>query len=90
MTSCFSEQEVRMFEKMPLSPAQYNARTWKAFPVLERASPRLLAELPQKWVSQAPGWANGEDEPPDDGRRSQTLRYQSLQRQDRPRRQDRD
>jgi hypothetical protein len=37
VTSCFSEQEVRMFEKMPLSPAQYNARTWKAFPVLERA-----------------------------------------------------
>lgn len=48
MTSHISEQEVRMFEMMPLSPAQYNARTWKAFPVHERASPRLLAELPQR------------------------------------------
>lgn len=59
MTSHFSEQEVRMFEMMPLSPAQYNARTWKAFPVFERASPRLLVELPQELVSQAPEWANG-------------------------------
>lgn len=87
MTSRFSEQQVRMFEMMPLSPAQSNARTWKAFPVLERASPKLLAELSQRKVSQAPEWANGEDEPPDYVRRSRKLRYRSLQRQDRPRRQ---
>lgn len=59
MTSRFSEQEVRMFEMMPLSPAQYNARTLKAFPAFERASQGLLVEVPQKLVSQAPGWANG-------------------------------
>lgn len=58
MTSRFSEQEVRMFEKMPLSPAQYNARTLNAFPAFERASQHLV-KLPQELVSQAPGWANG-------------------------------
>lgn len=59
MTSHYSEQEVRMFEMMALSQAQYNARTWKAFPVFARASPMLLVELPQELVSQAHGWATG-------------------------------
>lgn len=58
MTSDFCEQEVRMFEKMTLSPAQYNASTLKAFPAFERASPRLLVEVPREIVSQAPGWEN--------------------------------
>lgn len=42
MISGFSEREVRMFEKMPLSPAQYNARSWKAIPVFEWASPWIF------------------------------------------------
>lgn len=54
MTSGSSKQELRMFEMMPLSPAQSNARTWKAFPALERASPRLLVKLQRIKVSQAP------------------------------------
>lgn len=29
VSACFSEREVRMFEKMPLSPAQYNAMSWR-------------------------------------------------------------
>lgn len=53
------EQENRMFEMMPLSPAQYNARTLTSFPASERAAQGLLVELPQELVSQVPGWANG-------------------------------
>lgn len=51
-------QENRMFETVPLSPAQYNARTLIASPASERAAQGPLVELPQELVSQVPGWAN--------------------------------